>query len=151
MRPALLDVNLLVALAWPNHVHHAVAHAWFQRNQSNGWATCPVSQAGFVRVSSNKKIIPEARTPREAMRLLQRITELPHHQFWSDDIDFASSSLIATEKLLGFRQVTDAHLLAIALRHEGRLATLDRGLRSIIPRNVPPEDAIEILTSSLGD
>lgn len=60
MRPAFLDVNLLVALAWPNRVHHAVAHAWFRRNQSNGWATCPVSQAGFVRVSSRRTVIPEA-------------------------------------------------------------------------------------------
>jgi toxin-antitoxin system PIN domain toxin len=75
----LLDVNLLVALAWPNHVHHAAALGWFRRNQATGWATCPLTQSGFVRVSSNSAMVSDARSPQEAIQLLRRIVALPHH------------------------------------------------------------------------
>src|SRR3954462_7831310 len=87
---SLLDVNLLVALAWPNHVHHRAALAWFKRNQEAGWATSPLTESGFVRVSSNKTIIPDARSPLETILLLRRIVSLAHHEFWPDDVSFAS-------------------------------------------------------------
>jgi len=136
---AVLDVNLLVALAWPNHVHHQPALAWFQRHHTAGWATCPVTESGFVRVSSNAASVPEARTPREAILLLRRIVALPHHEFWDDDTSFAASLSMDAIPLVGHRQVTDAHLLTLALRRGGRLATLDGKIRSLVPRghNVP--------------
>jgi uncharacterized protein len=134
MAAALLDVNLLVALAWPIHVHHQTALAWFQRNQTEGWATCPLTESGFVRVSSNVAIVPEARTPQEAILLLRRIVALPHHEFWHDDVSFASSASLAEIPLVGHRQVTDAHLLTLALHRGGRLATLDGKIRSLVPR-----------------
>jgi hypothetical protein len=126
--PILLDVNVLVALAWPNHVHHAAALAWFEKVGRAGFATCPVTQSGFVRVSSNKRAIPDARSPREAREILQRITALPGHVFWPDDIKIASNEHIAWERLGSHAQVTDAHLLALAIHRCGRLATFDRGL-----------------------
>jgi hypothetical protein len=138
----LLDVNLLVALAWPNHVHHQAALAWFQRHQAEGWATCPVTESGFVRVSSNAAIVPEARTPREAILLLQRIVALPHHEFWPDDVSFASSGSLAEVPLVGYRQVTDAHLLALALHRGGRLATLDGKIRSLVPKGHNASDVL---------
>ena len=131
--PMLLDVNVLVALAWPNHVHHAAALAWFGKLGKDGFATCPVTQSGFVRVSSNARAIPSARTPREAHEILRRIVALPGHVFWTDDIDISSSEHIAWERLGSHSQVTDAHLLAIAIRHDGRLATLDRALSDLAP------------------
>ena len=134
MTVALLDVNVLVALAWPSHVHHETAQGWFRNNQRAGWATCPLTQSGFVRVSSNPRVIDEAKTPREAIRLLEQIVALPHHVFWRDDVALARSKFVAPERILGYRQVTDAHLLAVALRHGGRLATFDEGLRAIVPR-----------------
>jgi toxin-antitoxin system PIN domain toxin len=130
----LLDVNLLVALAWPNHVHHQKALGWFQRNQAEGWATCPLTESGFVRVSSNVAIVPEARTPREVILLLRHIVALPHHEFWHDEISFASSVSLAEILLVGHRQVTDAHLLMLALQRGGRLATLDGRIRNLLPR-----------------
>ena len=63
MSVGLLDANMLIALAWPSHVHHREAHEWFAANQSAGWATCPLTRCAFVRVSSNPKIIPEAVVP----------------------------------------------------------------------------------------
>jgi toxin-antitoxin system PIN domain toxin len=143
---SLLDVNVLIALAWPNHVHHEVALDWFGANQSSGWATCPSTQTGFVRVSSNPRVLSEAAPPQEALAMLRRIVGLPHHQFWTDDIEFASSELVAAEKLVGYRQVPDAHLLALALRHGGRLATLDSGVRELVPGGVSADEAVYVLS-----
>ena len=123
----------MVALAWPNHVHHATALAWFDEVGRAGFATCPVTQSGFVRVSSNKRAIPDARSPREAREILRRITALPGHVFWPDDIEIASNQHIAWERLGSHAQVTDAHLLALAIRHGGRLATFDRVLVDLAP------------------
>jgi hypothetical protein len=85
LKVALLDVNVLVALAWPNHAHHELALRWFKKHQKWGWATCPTTQSGFVRVSSNQQVLPNAKSPHEALLLLRRITVLPHHVFWADD------------------------------------------------------------------
>lgn len=135
----LLDVNVLVALAWPAHVHHEQAHRWFARSRDAGWATCPATQAGFVRVVSNPRFSPDARTPREAVAHLAMIVALPGHVFWADDTSLLGSRFFAADRLFGYRQVTDAHLLAIALRQGGGLITLDRGIRSVIPAGFPPE------------
>ena len=142
---SLLDVNLLIALAWPNHVHHRPALRWFDRNQKDGWATCPQTQSGFVRVSSNAHILPGARSPREALAVLRRIVALPNHVFWSDDISIAATEFVDETKLHGHRQVTDIHLLAVALRHEGRVATLDRGIMHLVPAAYVAADVVSIV------
>ena len=143
---SLLDVNVLVALAWPNHVHHPAALAWFRDQRSAGWATCPLTQSGFVRVSSNRNVIPEARTPGEALHLLRRIVALPGHRFWADDVSIASADEIDGTKLLGYRQVTDAHLLALAIRRRGRLVTFDTGLRGLVPEAHSARDVVRVLS-----
>ena len=142
---ALLDTNLLVALAWPNHVHHEIAQGWFARHHRNGWATCPITESSFVRVSSNLKVTPEARGPHEAILLLRRIVALAHHEFWTDDIAFSTSAHVDPSRIQGYRQVTDAHLLALALRHTGRLATLDGGIRGLLPRTAPRTTVVCLL------
>ena len=93
-----------------------------------GWATCPVTEVGFVRVSSNARAIPDARTPAQAIGLLVRMRTLPGHVFWSDDVSPTDADARIFASLVGHRQVTDAHLLTLALRRGGRLATLDRGV-----------------------
>ena len=70
MAVALLDINVLVALAWPNHEHHDISHRWFAAHAAAGWATCPLIQCGFVRISSNPKIIANAVKPDDAIALL---------------------------------------------------------------------------------
>jgi toxin-antitoxin system PIN domain toxin len=142
---ALLDVNVLIALACPNHIHHSLALRWFRDNQGQGWATCPVTQAGFIRVSSNHRVIEEAPSPQEAALLLRRITALEHHEFWADDIPLVESEFFATERIRGYRQVTDAHLLALARSRSGRLATLDRRIRNLLP-NSADDAAVCLLT-----
>ena len=130
---ALLDVNTLVALAWPNHVHHAAAVDWFTSSSKLGWATCPVTESGFVRVSSNRKVVPSASSVGDAVLVLQQLRSQPGHRFWSDDVSIATCSEVDITKVVGYRQVTDAHLLAIALRNKGTLVTFDKAVRSLAP------------------
>ncbi|MDP2955841.1 MAG: VapC toxin family PIN domain ribonuclease [Longimicrobiales bacterium] len=142
---ALLDVNVLVALAWPNHIHHARAHAWFAWARERGWATTPVTQSGFVLVSSNTAAVPDSRTPREAMALLRRIVELPGHVFWPDDAAVADEENETFARVVGYRQVTDAHLLSLAIRRGGRLATFDAGIRDLVPEGRDPSAVVEMV------
>lgn len=142
---ALLDVNVLVALSWPNHEHHDLVSEWFDRHQGDGWATCPLTQSGFVRVSSSPRV-PYAETPREAISLLRQIVALPAHVFLPDEISLATSRFVSIERLLGHRQVTDAHLLGIALSHGAKLATLDRGIFEVIPPAFKPNRPVWLLT-----
>lgn len=122
---ALPDVNVLVALAWPNHVHHAAARAWFAAESPHGWATTPMTETGFVRVSANPRAVPGARPPREALLLLGRLCEQGDHEFWLDDVRLRE---VDTSRMAGYRQVTDAHLVAVADRRGGCLVTFDRGI-----------------------
>lgn len=142
---ALLDVNALVALAWPNHVHHEAAHLWFRQQQGRGWATCPVTESGFVRVSSNPATTPEARTPAEALELLERMVAAGGHVFWHDDVSLATDELVFRERLLGHRQVTDAHLLGLAIRRGGRLATFDHGILQLVPHGHSSSDIVDLI------
>jgi toxin-antitoxin system PIN domain toxin len=128
----LLDVNLLVSLAWPNHVHHAAAMRWFRRERRREWATTPITESGFVRVSSNRSAIPSAVTPSEAMALLARMRGVDGHSFLIDDVEVVTGDeCVDTSRVVTYRLVTDAHLLALARRHGARLATLDRGVQAL--------------------
>lgn len=131
-------MNVLVALAWPNHIHHARARAWFSEVHPGGWATCPVTESGFVRVSSNARVIPDARSPGQAIHLLGRMRALPGHEFWSDDVSPLDDDAAPYERAVGYRHITDAHLLTLAMRRNGRLATFDRGIEELVeePREV---------------
>jgi toxin-antitoxin system PIN domain toxin len=142
---ALLDVNVLVALAWPNHVHHRAARRWFRPQQSLGWATCPVTQNGFIRVSSNRSIIPEARTPQEAAILLRSMISLAGHSFWSDDSSLLGEKWIPLDRIATHRQVTDAHLLVLALCRGGRLASFDRGISRLLPPGIVPDQVLQLI------
>ncbi len=128
----LLDIDLLIVLAWPSHIHHALAHHWFDRHGHAAWATCPLAQLAFVRISTNRKILPDAVSPREAMAVLQRIAAQPGHRFWADDIAPVDAPGFRSVALVGHHQVTDADLLALAEHHRGRLATFDRGIADLL-------------------
>jgi toxin-antitoxin system PIN domain toxin len=131
-RPSLLDVNVLIALAWPNHTHHRQALLWFKSNRDSGWATCPHTQSAFVRVSSNQRIVPEARSPRIAIEALARLIEGSGHRFLEDDVSIVSAKEFSRDKLTGHNQIADAHLLALAIRRGHLLATFDSGIRELL-------------------
>lgn len=124
MSGALLDVNVLVAISWPQRIHHGAVRAWFAREAPRGWATSPVTESGFIRVSSNPKAIDDARTPVEAAEFLGALQSVGAWSFWSDDVQLTSG----TQGVRSFRQVTDAHLLQLAHDRGGAVATFDVGL-----------------------
>ncbi len=125
MKAALLDTNVLLALAWPNHQHHLPAHGWFAAQAKKGWATCAFTQLGFIRLSSNPAYTANAVSPPEAATLLQQWTRLKGHHFWSSPV--ANDPAIYV-RALGHQQVNDAWLVEVARRNTGRLVTLDTRL-----------------------
>ena len=143
----LLDVNVLLALAWPNHLHHQPAHAWFAANHKNGWATCPITQAGFVRLSCQplvtKLLVPVC----EAIQNLEMSTRSPHHQFWQQDTPIASLMPEMLSRIMGQRQVTDAVLVDLAIRRQGALATFDRRMSSLFPPGSPNASRLTFIPS----
>jgi toxin-antitoxin system PIN domain toxin len=130
--PALFDVNFLVALAWPNHSMHALAVRYFRETRDHLFATCPITEAGFVRISLNPQIVAETKSCAAALEILQRFRALPGHRFWPDDLDLAAA-LSLFPLLSGHRQVTDAYLLALADSKGGRLVTFDRAILTMAP------------------
>ena len=124
--PALLDVNVLVALFDPDHVHHELAHDWFQQCRTRGWATCPITENGFVRVLSNPGYGGPAQRPAELIDRLSRFCASGHHVFWPDDVSLGDANLFNIGLVTGHRQLTDIYLLGLARKHRGMLATFDR-------------------------
>lgn len=124
---ALLDVNMLLALFDRAHVLHARALDWWGANQETGWASCPLTQNGFVRIATQKRYAHPVRMS-DAMRVLVGQIEMPGHEFWPDNISIADAGVFDHSRILGPKQITDVYLLGLATRHGGRLVTFDRGL-----------------------
>jgi len=129
MPPVVLpDVNALVALAWDSHVHHVHMRTWFAANSTFGWATCPLTESGFVRVSSNPVVLPSAIGVEAARAVLVALRKAGGHRFLPDDVSIADRDV---PKMAGHRQVTDAHLLTLARRRGARVVTFDSGLHTL--------------------
>ena len=129
---ALLDVNVLIALAWPNHVHHVAARAWFDERRQEGWATSLLTEAGFVRVSCTPSVVRHSVTPLDAIAVLKQLTRLGSHHFWPLNRSIVELPRAVGDRIQGYRQITDAVLLAVAMQHHGQLATLDTGLYGLV-------------------
>ena len=127
MTRALLDVNILIALLDADHVDHERAHEWLAANIAGGWASCAITENGFVRVVSQPRY-PSPVSPMQAVALLADAQRTGDHEFWPCDVSLLDPATIDTSRLHGPRQVTDAYLLALAVAHKGRLATFDRSL-----------------------
>lgn len=124
---ALLDVNVLIALLDSDHLHHAAAAAWLTQNIGHGWASCPLTQNGCVRIMAQAGY-PNPLPAAAVAERLGAATATGHHVFWSDSISLLDAGRIAWRSILGARQVTDAYLLALAVAQGGRLVTLDRAV-----------------------
>ena len=138
MSIALLDVNVLLAAAWPKHIHHAVVSSWIRHHAASGLATCTVTQLGFVRLSCNPRFSPDAVSPGEAHAILAQITASKWHHFWADPpvglIHPAMAAALA--KSLTTHHVTDGYLAGLAKYHGGKLVTLDQPLVRLFPKEV---------------
>lgn len=143
----LLDVNVLLALAWPSHLHHEAAHGWFRQHRSEGWATCPATQSGFVRLSATRGVVPDPMTPVEAIAAMERSASQPEHQFWPQDGPVAAILPEIMVRIMGPRQMSDAVLLDLAIKRGARLATFDQAILHLIPRGSPLVDHVEIIVT----
>lgn len=143
MKTALLDINILTALLWPAHEHHEVAHRWFGARGNNRWATCLLTQLGFVRIVSNPAFSRDALSPPAAIALLSQNLDHPSHEFWTESLQLPAAIKGLDSELKGYRQLTDAYLLALASRKKGVLATFDRGLSSLASDGL--ESSLEIV------
>ena len=121
---ALLDVNVLIALLDADHLHHARASAWLAGNIAAGWASCAITQNGCVRIMSQPDY-PNALPPARVAERLRRATLTPHHQFIPATLSLLDMEGFDTDQLLGHRQVTDAYLLGLAVRHGLRFVSFD--------------------------
>jgi len=148
-RIALLDVNLLVALFDPDHVHHELAHDWFADHHDNGWATCPVTENGFVRVVSHPNYGAASGRVSEFISLLRQFTQSEHHTFWVDSISLRDEKIFKASYIRGHRQVTDIYLLGLAVAMKGCLVTFDRTIPRSAVHGAAPE-SLHVL-SAAGD
>ena len=124
----LLDVNVLVALFDPDHVHHDLAHEWFGAERANGWATCPTTENAFLRVMTHPAYDGTVTRPEAIAARLRLFRASGHHHFWHDQVSMTDLELIRPSYIRGQRQVTDVYLLALAVRMGGRLATFDKAI-----------------------
>ena len=124
---ALFDVNVLIALLDQAHPHHSAALAWFSANIKQGWASCPITQNGCVRIMSQPSY-PGARSPAQVIDRLHDAIAHTAHAFWPDDASIVNANAVDRSRLHGARQITDAYLLALAVKHGGRLVSFDASI-----------------------
>jgi uncharacterized protein len=125
---ALLDVNVLLALFDPAHLHHEAAHAWFGRNRGQQWATCPLTENGLVRVLSNPSYRGTRTTIDDAASRLLKFCLDARHVFWPDSTSIRDRGLFRWNHVQGHRQIPDVYLLALSVANKGRLATFDSAI-----------------------
>ena len=124
---ALLDVNVLIALLDGSHMHHDLVTNWLARNLRSGWASCPVTQNGCIRILSQTGY-PNSVPAAQVAERLAEATEHSSHAFWADSISLLHPGRLMWDRVLSSRHVTDAYLLALAVDQGGRFVALDRGI-----------------------
>jgi toxin-antitoxin system PIN domain toxin len=136
---ALLDVNIIIALLDPDHAFHKRAHDWWAANAESGWASCPITENGVVRIMSNPIYSAKMRfAPDDLIGRLREFAGRSNHEFWPDDISLRDEKIFAAERIHSSRQLTDLYLLALAAQHQGRLATFDQGIPLSAVTNARP-------------
>jgi len=140
---ALLDVNVLVALLDGGHLHHELAMDWLAAHGHQGWASCPITQNGCLRIMSHPAY-PNAPPVRTILDRLAAATATGLHEFWADDVSLLDDRLLDHSRILGSRQITDLYLLALAVKHGGRLVTFDTSIARQAVRGATPRHLVQL-------
>jgi len=127
----LLDINILLGIAWEDQQAHATVFPWFQQTGRVRFATCGITQTGFVRISSSVRFGAHAVSVKEAFQALDTFVAMPGHDFWAMDIDIRTATGAFVDKLFGPMQLTDAYLLGMAIAKDGVLVTRDKAIPQI--------------------
>lgn len=125
----LLDVNVLIALFAARHVHHELAHDWFEEQRPRGWATCPLTENSLIRLMSQPTRGAAPYRPVELAETLRTFCQSGSHQFWAASLSLRDDGVFNPSLLRGHQQVTDTYLLGLAKVNGGALATFDRGVQ----------------------
>lgn len=124
----LLDINVLIALIDPAHIHHDMAHKWFAAKGQKAWATCPLTENGVLRIIGHPRYPNSPGPPAVVAGLLASLRDLPGHAFWPDNVSLLDRQHVSAARLLSSAQVTDSYLLSLARAHVGQLASFDQAL-----------------------
>jgi toxin-antitoxin system PIN domain toxin len=141
----LLDVNALIALVWEDHQFHDTMATWFVRHAKRGWATCAITQSGFIRVMNQSALVKPGRTVAELAEALKQNVAHPAHHLLALDFDFAEVLTRCNGGVVGHRQVTDAYLLTAAIRADMKLLTFDSGVHTLLANDAARAAHIECL------
>ena len=140
---ALLDVNVLIALLDSDHASHRAAMTWFSEHGAEGWASCPITQNGCVRIMSHPGY-PNAPSVVEIVERLRAATAHSAHEFWPDSESLLNEKLIDPTRLHGPRQLTDVYLVALAMKHGGRLVTFDATISTGAVKGAKPQHVVRL-------
>jgi uncharacterized protein len=144
--PWLLDVNILLAWLWPKHTFHRDALSWLGENLEQGWASCPFTETGFLRIVSSPSFSPLAPTLAEAHHLLKKQMQPKRgHRFWAADLSCKEDAIGYLRGVTGHQQITDGYLLALAIQNGGCLVTRDRRIRALAPEGSPAYSSLLVL------
>lgn len=124
MSAYLLDINVLLALSDPMHLHHETAHRWFSAMGKSAWATCPITENGFIRIASHPSYPNCPGDALVVMNILRQFCAAKGHRFWSADVSIWE--LLQDNAVITHSQITDIYLLGLAVHNGGQLATFDR-------------------------
>jgi toxin-antitoxin system PIN domain toxin len=141
----LLDVNALIALIWEDHQFHDAMAGWFSRHATHGWATCAITQSGFIRVMSQPALAKPGRTVADLADTLKQNLSHPRHRLLPLDFDFAEVQARCSGGVVGHRQVSDAYLLTAAIRAGMKLLTFDRGVGALLASDAERAAHLEVL------
>ncbi len=141
----LLDVNVLIALVDRRHVHHQQTYEWFLRNHKSGWATCPLTENGCIRIFGHKKYPTGPQNTGKARALLNELKLVPGYQFWEDEISICDLNLIP--KLPTSQSLTDVYLLALAVSRQSTFVSLDQRIEPSIVQG--GNEAFELIPAKL--
>jgi len=128
LKSYLLDINILLGIVWEDQQAHTTVFPWFRTTGRHSFATCGITQSGFVRISSSVKFGPTPVSIKEALQALNTLIEMPGHSFWPLDIGIPEATGSFVDKLFGPLQLTDAYLLGLAIAKNGTLVTRDRAI-----------------------
>ena len=129
IRRNLLDLNVLIALAEPGHHHYRKAQEWFDSSRKGSWGVCPLTEAGFIRTTTNPTFRPGPRTLRQATAILQVQKGHPDYWYWGIEESWVTLTAVFADRIYGHQQITDAYLLGLAIKEDGVLVTFDRGIK----------------------
>ena len=144
MTTYLLDVNLLLALTDPMHIHHEPAHRWFADKGQQAWATCPLTENGFIRIASHPSYPNRPGGVTTVLGIFRRLSEAWGHHFWPEDISILQ--ILEPDAVITHAQITDVYLLGLAVFKKGKLATLDQRIPFQAVRG--GRKALELITPS---